>query len=95
MINSLIKYAFVIMRRRSLTTEFNWFDAGAIAAGNTVILKPSEVAHHTATVILKHVPRYLDSVCIVIKFYIVGTSGVINELMSYYYVSCVRRIATT
>jgi len=33
---------------------------GAIAAGNTVLLKPSEVAPHTAALITKLLPVYLD-----------------------------------
>ncbi|RUS18662.1 fatty aldehyde dehydrogenase [Endogone sp. FLAS-F59071] len=33
---------------------------GAIAAGNTVILKPSEIAVHTAATITSLLPRYLD-----------------------------------
>ncbi|KAM4795079.1 aldehyde dehydrogenase family 3 member A2 isoform 2-T2 [Rhinophrynus dorsalis] len=33
---------------------------GAIAAGNAAVLKPSEVSEHTAKVIEKLIPRYLD-----------------------------------
>ncbi|XP_071992513.1 aldehyde dehydrogenase family 3 member A2 isoform X2 [Engystomops pustulosus] len=33
---------------------------GAIAAGNAVVIKPSEVAEHTAKLLEKIVPRYLD-----------------------------------
>ncbi|KAG0307974.1 aldehyde dehydrogenase 3, member A2 [Linnemannia gamsii] len=33
---------------------------GAIAAGNTVLLKPSEVAPHTAALLTKLLPAYLD-----------------------------------
>lgn len=36
--------------------------AGALAAGNAVILKPSEVAPATASLIAKLVPQYLDKV---------------------------------
>jgi len=36
--------------------------AGAIAAGNAVVFKPSEIAHHTATVLSKLIPEYLDKV---------------------------------
>lgn len=36
---------------------------GAIAAGNAVLLKPSELAPHTATAWAELVPRYLDSGC--------------------------------
>ena len=34
--------------------------AGAIAAGNAVVLKPSEIAPHTSTVITELVRRYMD-----------------------------------
>jgi acyl-CoA reductase-like NAD-dependent aldehyde dehydrogenase len=34
---------------------------GAIAAGNAAILKPSELAPHTAKLITRLVPFYLDS----------------------------------
>ncbi|XP_037797528.1 aldehyde dehydrogenase, dimeric NADP-preferring-like [Penaeus monodon] len=37
--------------------------AGAIAAGNAVIIKPSEVAPATAAAIAKLVPQYLDKEC--------------------------------
>uniref|UniRef100_A0A5F9DSF3 Aldehyde dehydrogenase family 3 member A2 n=1 Tax=Oryctolagus cuniculus TaxID=9986 RepID=A0A5F9DSF3_RABIT len=33
---------------------------GAIAAGNAVILKPSELSEHTAQVLAKLLPQYLD-----------------------------------
>lgn len=46
---------------------------GAIAAGNCVILKPSEVATACEKFIAEHVPKYLDSSC-----YKVVTGG-INE----------------
>lgn len=38
--------------------------AGAIAAGNCVIIKPSEVAPASAKVIADLIPKYLDSVSI-------------------------------
>nr|XP_023027138.1 fatty aldehyde dehydrogenase-like [Leptinotarsa decemlineata] len=37
--------------------------SGAIAAGNTVVLKPSEIAPNTAKVIAQLLPKYLDSKC--------------------------------
>ncbi|KAI8332171.1 Aldehyde/histidinol dehydrogenase [Choanephora cucurbitarum] len=37
--------------------------AGAIAAGNTVILKPSEISPHTATLISHLFPLYMDTSC--------------------------------
>ncbi|KAG0312625.1 Aldehyde dehydrogenase [Dissophora globulifera] len=36
---------------------------GAIAAGNTVLLKPSEVAPHTAALVTELLPRYVDQRC--------------------------------
>ena len=36
--------------------------AGAIAAGNCVIIKPSELAPATAELMAKMIPRYLDPV---------------------------------
>ncbi|KAI9323613.1 Aldehyde/histidinol dehydrogenase [Dichotomocladium elegans] len=36
---------------------------GAIAAGNTVILKPSEIAPHTAALITELFPKYIDNHC--------------------------------
>ncbi|CAG2063862.1 unnamed protein product, partial [Timema podura] len=37
--------------------------AGAISAGNTVIIKPSEVAPATAALMAKLIPKYLDPTC--------------------------------
>ncbi|CAO3685626.1 unnamed protein product [Rhizopus stolonifer] len=37
--------------------------AGAIAAGNCAILKPSEIAPHTAALVTELFPKYLDSSC--------------------------------
>lgn len=37
---------------------------GAIAAGNCVILKPSEIAQATANILAEIIPKYLDTVCI-------------------------------
>lgn len=37
---------------------------GAIAAGNCVILKPSEVSPATSQLLAKIIPKYLDTVCI-------------------------------
>lgn len=34
---------------------------GALAAGNCVVLKPSEIAPHTSAVIAKWIPKYLDT----------------------------------
>jgi aldehyde dehydrogenase (NAD+) len=37
---------------------------GALAAGNCVVLKPSEVTPNTSALIAKLIPRYLDSDCV-------------------------------
>ena len=36
--------------------------AGAIAGGNCVLLKPSEVSSHTEQFLMKRIPEYLDKV---------------------------------
>ncbi|KAG8430433.1 hypothetical protein GDO86_020621 [Hymenochirus boettgeri] len=36
---------------------------GAIAAGNCVIVKPSEISQHTERLLAEHLPRYLDKDC--------------------------------
>lgn len=38
---------------------------GAIAAGNCVVLKPSEIAAATAQLFARIIPKYLDTVCII------------------------------
>lgn len=35
---------------------------GAIAAGNCVVLKPSELAEHTSKLLASIIPKYLDPV---------------------------------
>jgi aldehyde dehydrogenase (NAD+) len=37
---------------------------GAIAAGNAVVLKPSEVAPATSSLLAELLPRYVDGSCI-------------------------------
>ncbi|XP_065902137.1 aldehyde dehydrogenase, dimeric NADP-preferring-like isoform X2 [Dysidea avara] len=37
--------------------------AGAIAAGNTVLLKPSDLAIHTSNLMMDLIPQYLDTDC--------------------------------
>ena len=47
---------------------------GAIAAGNCVIMKPSELAPATATIMEELVPKYFDSDCIKV--------GILNHLLA-------------
>lgn len=56
--------------------------AGAIAGGNTVILKPSEVSPHTAALITELFPRYLDNHCYRI---INGAVPETTELLKYHF----------
>ncbi|KAJ3115296.1 Aldehyde dehydrogenase, dimeric NADP-preferring [Phlyctochytrium bullatum] len=52
----------------------------AIAAGNAVVLKPSEVASHTAAVIADIVPQFLDKEAIqVINGGVAETTALLNE----------------
>jgi aldehyde dehydrogenase (NAD+) len=53
--------------------------AGAIAAGNTVLLKPSEVAPASSALMAELVPRYLDSDAIAV---IEGDGAVSQELIA-------------
>lgn len=45
---------------------------GAIAAGNCVIVKPSEIAASTAKYLYETIPKYLDTVCenLLFKFFV-------------------------
>ncbi len=52
---------------------------GAIAAGNTVVLKPSEVAPASSALMAELVPRYLDTDAIAV---IEGDGGVSQELIA-------------
>ncbi|KAJ1927357.1 aldehyde dehydrogenase 3, member A2 [Tieghemiomyces parasiticus] len=53
---------------------------GALAAGNTVVLKPSELATHTATLIQRLVTKYLDpDVCRVVQ----GGPSETTQLLEY------------
>lgn len=52
---------------------------GAIAAGNTVVLKPSEVAPASSAVMAELVPRYLDPEAIVV---VEGDGAVSQELIA-------------
>nr|QYV43142.1 FALDH2 [Colaphellus bowringi] len=57
---------------------------GAIAAGNTVILKPSEIAPHTANLLAELIPKYLDPKCYqVVKGGIPETTKLLEERFDY------------
>ncbi|CDH60024.1 fatty aldehyde dehydrogenase [Lichtheimia corymbifera JMRC:FSU:9682] len=55
---------------------------GAIAAGNTVILKPSEIAPHTAALLTELIPKYLDSLCYRV---VNGAVDETTELLKYHW----------
>lgn len=58
--------------------------AGAIAAGNTVIIKPSEVSPATANAIAKYLPQYLDKDCFrVVLGGIPETTELLKERFDY------------
>ncbi|KAJ8883388.1 hypothetical protein PR048_015231 [Dryococelus australis] len=58
--------------------------AGAIAAGNTVIVKPSELAPASAEVMAKLIPKYLDPTCYhVITGGIPETTELLKERFDY------------
>lgn len=43
--------------------------ASAVAAGNCVIIKPSEMSVATTNLIAELIPKYLDNVCIIFHLY--------------------------
>lgn len=58
--------------------------AGAIAAGNCVIIKPSEVSSATAKFIAETIPKYLDNVCFhVVLGGISETTTLLKERFDY------------
>lgn len=58
--------------------------AGAIAAGNTVIVKPSEVAAATSALIAKLIPKYLDNDCYqVMEGGVAETTELLKERFDY------------
>lgn len=54
--------------------------AGAIAAGNCVLLKPSEISAHTSQLLGELVPRYLDPECVaVVEGGVAETTALLEE----------------
>jgi len=53
---------------------------GAIAAGNCVVLKPSEVSANTAAVIAEIIPNYVDNSCVKV---VLGAVNETSELLKY------------
>ncbi len=51
---------------------------GALAAGNTVILKPSEVAAATSSLLARLIPQYLDSEAVAV---VEGGAAVVGDLL--------------
>lgn len=53
---------------------------GAIAAGNAVVLKPSEIAPATSTLLARLLPKYLDSTAIqVVEGSVAETSLLLDQ----------------
>ncbi|MEM9069900.1 MAG: aldehyde dehydrogenase family protein [Myxococcota bacterium] len=53
---------------------------GALAAGNCVVVKPSEVASHTSAMLARWLPRYLDDSCVrVVDGAIPETTALLEE----------------
>lgn len=53
---------------------------GAIAAGNAVVLKPSEIAPATSSLFAKLLPEYVDSSCIkVVEGGVPETSALLEQ----------------
>jgi aldehyde dehydrogenase (NAD+) len=57
---------------------------GAVAAGNCVVLKPSEVSSHTSRLIAELLPRYVDGDCIqVVEGGVPETTALLAERFDY------------
>ncbi|XP_071120404.1 aldehyde dehydrogenase family 3 member B1-like isoform X4 [Mytilus edulis] len=57
---------------------------GAIAAGNCVLLKPSEVSWNTAQLLEKLIPKYLDNDCVkVVNGGVAETTALLKERYDY------------
>ncbi|KAI4485635.1 hypothetical protein M0802_012647 [Mischocyttarus mexicanus] len=57
---------------------------GAIAAGNCVIIKPSEIAEATATLLAEMIPKYLDTECYrVILGNVADTTELLKQRFDY------------
>nr|XP_012150586.1 PREDICTED: aldehyde dehydrogenase, dimeric NADP-preferring isoform X3 [Megachile rotundata] len=57
---------------------------GAIAAGNCVILKPSEISSATSQVLAKIIPKYLDSECVhVVLGNVTETTELLKQKFDY------------
>ena len=53
---------------------------GAIAAGNAVVLKPSEIAPATSSLFAKLLPGYIDSSCIkVVEGAVAETTALLEQ----------------
>jgi len=58
--------------------------AGAIAAGNCVVIKPSEVSSHSAACMAKLIPQYLDPDCyVVVNADAQGTDMLLDHKFDY------------
>jgi aldehyde dehydrogenase (NAD+) len=54
--------------------------AGAIAGGNAVVVKPSEISQHSAALLASLIPKYLDDRCIrVVNGSVQETTAVLQQ----------------
>ncbi len=66
----------------------------ALAAGNCVVLKPSEVTPHTSEVLARLVPRYLDPACVaVVEGGVPETTALLRERFDHVFYTGNARVA--
>ena len=57
---------------------------GALAAGNTVVLKPSEIAPATSALLATHLPNYIDPDCLtIVEGGVAETTALLNETFDH------------
>eukprot|EP00002_Diphylleia_rotans_P000821 TRINITY_DN10435_c0_g2_i2.p1 TRINITY_DN10435_c0_g2~~TRINITY_DN10435_c0_g2_i2.p1 ORF type:complete len:230 (-),score=50.76 TRINITY_DN10435_c0_g2_i2:210-899(-) len=67
---------------------------GAVAAGNTVVLKPSELAPYTANLLTELIPKYLDGNCVkVVNGSVDETQALLKERFDYIFYTGGPRVA--
>jgi len=67
---------------------------GAIAAGNAVVMKPSEVSAHTSALLAELVPRYLDpEACVLVEGAVPETTALLAESFDHIFYTGGGRVA--